>query len=314
MPLPPDFKPTLCRKGIMTPADLAKIKFPVLCSFKLDGIRGTTTQTSKVQTRSGKAIPNRFISKSLVHLPSGLDHELIVGDPTHPNCYNITQSAVMSEDGEPDFRAYVFDVVPHCFSGMHMFTGFESRLNELHSLLRYLADPRLVFVQHTICYTPGDVEAFMAFAVDSGYEGICGRSLSGFYKFGRSGLKDEILWRIKQESESECEILEVHPLQINNNDTQFTPLGYKTRSSHAENQIPIDSVGSFTVRDIHTRKVFEVGIFKGITSDVRDQWWVQREDLLGMVFKYRFHDYGIKDLPRSARFIGWRSAIDMGGE
>lgn len=295
----------------MTEAGLHKLTYPQLCSFKLDGIRGTTTGSLKVKSRSGKSLPNKYIRQHLSHLPAGLDGELIIGSPSAEGCYNRTQSGVMSIEGTPDFTFYVFDVVPQCFYPMNMFTGFADRQKFLDEFLLLRNDKRLIHLTHTQCNTPDEVMEFMDLAVQAGYEGICGRTANGMYKFGRSTKSEAGLWRMKQEKDSECEILAIHPLYINNNDTQFTPLGYKERSSHQENLIAIDSVGSMTVRDIHTKVIFEVGIFKGVTSDERDKWWKKKDVLLGLVFKYRYHCYGIKDRPRSARFIGWRTAIDM---
>ena len=40
---------------------------------------------------------------------NGLDGELIVGEPNAVDVYRTTNSGVMSADGEPDVKFYVFD-------------------------------------------------------------------------------------------------------------------------------------------------------------------------------------------------------------
>jgi hypothetical protein len=297
-------------------AALAKLSYPIFGSVKLDGIRGVTTGTTKVHSNSGHALPNRRLWQLAQALPPGLDCELTLGDPTSPGCYTRTMSAVMSHDGLlDDLTLNVFDYVPIPESGLEWSSTYTDRLDKLSELyMNYGLDynaARIILLPQVTLWSPEQVMEYYEASIALGYEGICGRSPTARYKFGRSGKTDQILWRIKQEDDAECEILDVLPLEINNNDTHFTPHGYKTRSSHQENQIAIDSVGSFLCRDLITKVIFSVGIFKGVTSDERDQWWDIRESLKGRIFTYRSHVYGVKDKPRSARFIRWRSALDM---
>ena len=90
-------------------AVLSKIKYPVLASPKLDGIRCLIVKCAAV-SRKFKPIPNHY-TRSLFSRASldGFDGELIVGNPGAPDCYNVTDSGVMTREGEPDVRYYVFD-------------------------------------------------------------------------------------------------------------------------------------------------------------------------------------------------------------
>src|ERR1700686_2661693 len=83
------------------------IKFPVLATPKLDGIR-CLIQNGQAVSRNFKPIQNTHIRTELSKgLPDGLDGELILEGKE----FNEVSSAVMSEDGTPDFRYYVFDYV-----------------------------------------------------------------------------------------------------------------------------------------------------------------------------------------------------------
>ena len=105
-------KPMLCA----TVTDISKLRYPYLASPKLDGIRCLIHNGTAV-SRNLKPIRNKYIASCLKGLPP-LDGELIVGDPTAPDCFNRTSSGVMSADGEPDFKYYVFDRI-----GTDMYLG-----------------------------------------------------------------------------------------------------------------------------------------------------------------------------------------------
>src|SRR5690554_4631311 len=84
--------------------NLDALKYPLLATPKIDGIRCLIID-GVAMSRSLKPIPNRFI-QSVIGKPefNGLDGELLVGDS-----FQAATSGIMSGDGEPDFRYYVFD-------------------------------------------------------------------------------------------------------------------------------------------------------------------------------------------------------------
>src|SRR5690606_41939772 len=81
-------------------ADVAKLKFPVWASPKLDGIRAIV-KDGRLLSRSLKLIPNEA-TQSLFGRPSheGLDGELIVGSPTAPNVLHVTSGAIRARSEE----------------------------------------------------------------------------------------------------------------------------------------------------------------------------------------------------------------------
>jgi DNA ligase-1 len=90
--------------------DTSKLRFPVMASIKLDGIRATV-QGGRLLSRSLKDIPNKNVQMKFTGLPNGLDGELIYGDPAHPDCYRNTTSVVMSEDkSAKNIRFLLFDI------------------------------------------------------------------------------------------------------------------------------------------------------------------------------------------------------------
>jgi DNA ligase 1 len=89
--------------------DITKLRYPVLASPKLDGIRCLVVkQDGKVRavSRNFKPIPNHYIREWLEeNCPPGFDGELIIPNST----FQHTSSAVMSRNGEPAFEYQVFD-------------------------------------------------------------------------------------------------------------------------------------------------------------------------------------------------------------
>ena len=88
---------TLFKPMLATDAVLEKLRFPLLASPKLDGVRAIV-RDGVVYSRSNKPIPNVFVQETF----KGLDHadgELIVGLPTAKDCMQATMSGVMSKNG-----------------------------------------------------------------------------------------------------------------------------------------------------------------------------------------------------------------------
>src|SRR5262245_16576926 len=107
------WRPTMNRPAIERPMlaetlkELSQIKFPVLLTPKLDGIRCLKVNGRAV-SRKFLPIPNHHV-RTLIeqHLPDGVDGELMCPGAM----FNQTTSRIMSQEGTPDFEYYVFDVV-----------------------------------------------------------------------------------------------------------------------------------------------------------------------------------------------------------
>ena len=114
-------------------ATLASLRYPLLASPKLDGIRATV-QNGKLYSRSLKLVPNLALQALWGRTTlDGLDGEIIVGPPTAPDCFARTTSLVMSRDGgSEDAAYYVFD----------SFTDEPFRLRAKHPAMFNALNPR----------------------------------------------------------------------------------------------------------------------------------------------------------------------------
>ena len=86
--------------------DPKKAKFPYIATPKIDGIRFLMIDGVAV-SRTFKPIRNKHIQSLLSqYLPDGVDGELTSGDT-----FQSSTSAVMTIEGEPEFKVWVFDYV-----------------------------------------------------------------------------------------------------------------------------------------------------------------------------------------------------------
>jgi DNA ligase-1 len=283
--------------GWNKPFRLEDVRYPVLGSAKLDGVRCLGGK-GPLLSRTLKPIPNKSLQWFWFwYGEQWFDGELISGDPTHPEVYRKTVSAVMTEDiPAPEVRWYVFD---HFFEPNLPFT---ERYNKLQNLGK-----GVILVPQTPLHDPGDVETFYNSLIGSGYEGICLRNPAGIYKYGRSTFREQYLLKLKEWLDDEGVVTGFEERMHNANLPTFDERGYTKRSSHQENKIPTGTLGSLVVnwrgRDLR--------IGTGFSDLEREQIWRRQDLFLRKIAKFKYTPVGMKDLPRQPKFVGWRDKEDM---
>ena len=281
------------------------LRFPLLCSVKLDGIR-IFMEGRAPKTRSLKELPNKHARAMLAgqDLLADLDMELIIGDPADPLCYNKTYRGVMTHAGEPEFMAYIFDAAVDGFT-------FEQRQEYLASIEKSLP-PWCHVLQQFLITDQFMLDTLYARVTAEGHEGLILRTPKGIYKYGRSTAKEQLMLKLKPEEDSEFEILGFYEAETNLNDAFINEVGRTARSSHAENKVGNGMLGGFLARDIHTGVEFNCAPGK-LEHDERREIWENQEKFKEKIGKYRHFPYGTIDdgKPRFPRWIGWRAAEDM---
>jgi DNA ligase-1 len=287
--------------------DTSKLKFPVLASEKLDGVRATI-QGGKLLSRSLKPIPNINVQKLFKGLPEGFDGELIFGEPTSPTAYRDTVSIVMSDDKPADgVRLHVFDQ----FNDQPFQTRFERVRLWFMTQLKVIP---VTVVAHTLIKSIEELDAFEAAALESGQEGVMIRSLDGPYKQGRSSEREQYLLKLKRFEDCEAVVTGTYELQHNSNDSFVNELGRTARSTAKAGKVGLDSLGGFTVRGLgepYDGIEFDVANGTGMTQALRKQWWGERDSFVGRIMKVKYFPTGGKDRPRHPLWLGWRDERDM---
>lgn len=272
---------------------LAEQKYPCLCSPKLDGIRCLIVM-GRALSRTFLPIPNRHTRESLELKFKGstciFDGELIIEGME----FNEISSAIMSEEGAPDFKYIRFDYISD------VSTPYEVRLSALRGddLVRIDA-----------AYNEADLLRLEQEYLDLGYEGLMSRDPNGKYKEGRSTTKEQILLKLKKTEDSEAEIIEFIEQMKNENVITVNEIGKNKRSKKKGNLVPKNTLGAVRVKDIKTGTVFKVST--GFTDEQRKEIWESQGEYLGKLVKYRFQPHGTLNKPRSPVFIGFRHKDDM---
>lgn len=275
--------------------DVEDLVYPLLASPKLDGIRAFK-YGPELFTRSYKCVPNSAIRAALRACPTGWDGELILGDPTAPDVYRRTNSICMSQN-KPivGLRWFVFD------NREDPLGGFADRHSRLYDI-----PPLVVKLDHHIIASPAELLAYEQSCVKQGYEGVVLRSPTGRYKAGRSTLREQYLLKLKRFTDAEALVTGFEELHSNANEAMKDERGYTKRSSHAEGQVPMGTLGAL----VCTMGEVEFRIGTGFSTSDRDHIWRHRDQYLGALTKFKYFAVGVKTAPRHPVWLGWRNPLD----
>lgn len=297
------FRPLL--SATLTNAFLPKLKYPMLASPKLDGIRAIV-RDGKLFSRNGKLIPNKWCQELFAdEAYNGFDGELIVGSFTDPLVYNKTSSGVMSQDGHPDVTYYIFD---NADPDVRTKPYYE-RQRDLYNSVANDEDnfPRVKVLEQTVINNEVELLAFEAGCLALGFEGIMIRSMNGWYKWGRSSPTEGIIFKVKRFTDSEAEVIGMVELNSNQNEQTKDELGRSKRSHEKAGLVPMGTMGALIVRDCKTKVEFEIG--SGFTADQRQWWWDNMDVVAHMphIVTYKHFEIGVKDKPRFPVFLRIRN-------
>jgi DNA ligase-1 len=291
--------------------DWAKLRYPVLVSPKIDGIR-CVVKGGEPMSRTWKVLPNHWLQEYVAKYPvlEHMDGEIVVGRPTDKNVYNKSMSGIMARFGHPDFLFMVFD--------------YTEDLSDSYALrrmkLQHLEDElpaRAIMVPQRDCRSREEVEELEATFVADGYEGIIVRSklLSGRYKQGRSTVNEGFLLKLKRYEDSDAVVTGYVELMHNENEATIDEQGHTKRSSHKANQVPGNCLGALTcmLLDENGKSTgLEFSIGSGFDQAQRDKYWKNRHLLTGKIVKFKHMPHGALVAPRHPIFLGFRSPIDVG--
>jgi len=284
--------------------DRSKLKFPLLASYKLDGIRALVRDGVLV-SRSLIAIPNKHLQYVFGRKEyEGLDGELIVGGATDNETFRRTSSAVMSHEGKPQAKFHVFDCVSEPtepFDARRLFA-----MHRIHAS-RTVGKSDFVVVPQFEVFSLDELCTLETKALHIGYEGLMLRSANSPYKFGRGTVKAQDLMKLKMFEDAEACIVEIEEMLHNGNETKVNALGQKERSSKREGLSGKKTMGSLKVvgiNGVYKGVVFHIGT--GFTEKMRKEIWVDRDSWLGRSVTYTFFPTGAKTAPRFPVYKGWR--------
>lgn len=294
--------PVITKPMLAGTYDAGKARFPYLATPKIDGIRFIMVDGIAL-SRSFKPIRNKYVQQVLAaHLPDGIDGELTCGDT-----FQSSSSAIMSIEGEPDFRCWIFDYVdPQAVA----IAPYEDRIN--HPILGSGLEENLPFqttvLRPIILHDEHDLRAAEEQFLEAGFEGIMVRDPRGTYKFGRSTTKENSLLKVKRFLDDEAVIINIEEMEHNLNEAQQDAFGRTKRSTSQEGKVGAGTAGTLVVRN---SEGIEFGIGTGLDAALREQIWSNLDAYIGQTVKYKYFPVGVKEKPRHPVFLGFRHQDDL---
>lgn len=300
------FKPMLApgEDPMSYPDYFKKLKYPLFCSPKYDGIR-CIVKAGNCLSRTGKILPSRQANEEFSAF-THFDGELIEGNPTDHDVYNRTQSHVMSENKEGNLTFFVFDYTAPDF----LDAPFVSRLEHLETLFesKYTNIPNIQVVEHHIVQDYDSLIRYEDMCLSQGFEGIMMKDPLGHYKQGRGTFREGLIYKLKRFTDDEAIVIGFKEQMNNQNTQERDELGYSKRSTMKDNMVPADTLGNFIVDWNGTELDIAPGNFN---HEMRKMIWDNPDTFIGQYLKFRYFSHGIKDKPRFPRAIGFRDPIDL---
>ena len=292
------FKPMLA----VACEDTATIKYPVLASIKLDGIR-CIVKNRIVYSRTMKPIPSKTVQE-LFGKPEyeGFDGELLYGDMFDEKVFNLSTSFCMSKSipiglDVLGIKFYVFDI-----------TGAEPHIKRLSILSSKELGRNVVLHLPTTVKTPEELTHFEENVLSKGGEGVMIRSIDGPYKQGRSTLKEGYLLKVKRFTDEEAIITGFDEKMHNMNEAKVDALGYTDRSTSKEGMVGANTLGAIVVQ---SEKWGEFRIGTGFDDALRKEIWENKNEYKGKLAKFKYFATGVVDKPRFPVYLGIRDKIDV---
>jgi DNA ligase 1 len=289
------FKPMLAQD--VPNDDFSSVIWPKLISRKYDGVRCIIHPTLGPVSRSLKPIPNNYIRDCLNEIcPTGLEGELIVPGGT----FQDTISAVMTEEGYPEFEFLVFD---HTLLNQQ----FEYRLQRCKEVLNICAPncSSIRVIPHTMAWTIEEAQELFEHYMDleEEVEGIVLKDPCAYYKFGRASVIKQEFLRRKIYIPDVAIIVGFEEQMENLNPQTKNELGYSKRTTHKANKRGKSTLGALIVD--WRGKRFNLGNGDGLNAALRQEIWDNQERFKFRSVTFRYQSCGTKDLPRGAQFVGF---------
>ena len=284
-------------------AAMQKLKYPVLSTLKMDGIRAI--KLNDLVSRTLKLIPNRSIRARAMKLPPGFDMDL--WNPYMQ--YDCIESVVMSREHElsDSIQFHILDTVNDM--------EYQQRITTVDRHLAIMQSngdtDDIGFRRPTLCFhAEGLLTFFLECERDNG-EGCCFRLPNSPYKQNRSTLKEQYLIKLARYIRQEVTIIGFYEQMENGNPERRNAVGKMDRSKSLGDMMGKNTLGGFHVRDIKGRE-FNVGTGVNLTDNRRHLIWSNRDKWIDTQITVKHKPHGEKIKPRSpiaildAEYVGPR--------
>jgi DNA ligase-1 len=283
--------------------DIKTLKYPLLASYKLDGIR-CIFKDGQMYTRALKQFPNVQLRKRFEHLArlskekdTILDGELLAKSLTFNELSGLTRQ--LDKELPEDLNFYCFDAIHN--KDFHM--GFQTRTTFLGTMNNRGCIYMKILPQLLIDSSIG-ITILYEEALAWGCDGLILRDPNGRYKFGRGTLKEGLIYKIKPFKTFDAKIIGVtQSTEVREGaEKKINELGMSVTSKKKADRILINKACAFEV--IYKNRLLQVVI--AMTDEEKEEVWKHKEKYIGRWIEYKGMLVGSKDLPRHPVFIRFR--------
>ena len=304
------FKPMLAPNEQI---DLKDIKYSVLSSYKLDGIR-CIFYKGEMLSRSLKPIVNKQLRAKMKPLAdySRTNNLILDGEIySHELTFQLITRFVMTKNFEDKKsikkHGKVLEIPEHvkfyCFDAVqndNFEELFVDRLDYVQGL--FINFPELVVeVNQVLLNNKKEVTDMFEEALKDGYEGLILKDPNGRYKCGRGRVKEALIYKVKPWRTFDGVIKEViQATKVDPNAEKTTnELGRSVTSKKKGDRILIEKASAFRVDYAVDGVVMgEVDPVIAMTDPEKEAVWANRADYLGKIIEYKGLLIGAKDVPR----------------
>lgn len=278
--------------------DIYKLPYPLLGSYKIDGIRALTVHgclySASLKRHANEQAQDMFGEINF------LDGEITYGSPTGLDVLNRTASALRARDVTGDFYYWLFDYFESDFC------KYTDRLERLKEAV--YGFPQYNIIEQRLLKDPVQLLEMETEALQLGYEGLMVRTAEGRYKHGRATNREALIWKIKRFDDTEMIVVSVIEAQENLNEATINAVGLTERSSHKANKEGLRRAGSYLCVDEFGDYVkVQAGKF---THAEREYHYLNQESILNKVIKVKYFGKTPDGAYRFPRAIGVRHAND----
>lgn len=301
------FKPMLAPNESI---NLEELKYPLLASKKLDGIR-CIIKNGEILSRSLKQIQNKQLREKLEPLRKFSENNEIIFDGEIYSPYLTFQQIthfVMTQDlGVEELpehlKFYCFDMIGNC--GIE--EDFELRLENLNPIIFIYSDIAEL-VKHHIVNNAEEVKKLFDFALNDMCEGLMLRDPNGRYKYGRGTIKEGLIYKVKPFRDFDAKITGiVQGTEVNENAEKKTnELGRSVTSKKKNDRHSIEKATAFWVE--YNGLPLKVSL--AMTDEEKEEIWNTRESYIGKWIEYKGMLIGSKDVPRHPVMLRFREDKD----
>ena len=301
-------------------ANLDKIKYPILASYKLDGIR-CLFYKGQILSRSLKPIQNKQLKEKFEPLRKYSENNncILDGEIYSPTLtFQEITSFVMTQDFEDKktVKKYgeVLTIPDHlkfyCFDSVRE-EKYEEEFYVRCLKTQLITDnfPLLsVFVKQIDLYNKKEVKDYFRKALKDSFEGLILRDPNGRYKFGRGTLNEGLIYKVKPFRAFDAKITGVVQATkvVPNAEKTINELGRSVTSKKKDDRVLIEKASAFNV--LYEGKELKVTL--AMTDEEKEVVWKNRGEFIGRTIEYKGLCIGMKDVPRHPVMLRFRKDKD----